>query len=271
MKVLLKSRRELERAGRWDIDFHLPATLIQRFPEMLHCRVDDVAEISKRKRDPSVLGEGTFQYVDIASIDVVSGMITTPQLLAGDEAPSRARKVISAYDVIVSTCRPTRGAIAIIPEALHDQICSTAFTVVKCKSGLNPYYLHFALRLPSTLEQFRKWSTGSSYPAILDDDVAKTIIPVPTLEMQDLIASHLQRAASARSEVIDSANGAWQAQLTFAEAAVVRGEFASSSLDSQLAREFSAESIEGRVRELRPIGEDLDVPDGLSFNFKVQD
>src|SRR6185437_1289969 len=111
-----------------------------------------------------------------------------PQEVEGVDAPSRARKVVRAFDIVISTCRPTRGAIAVVPISLHNQIASTGFSIWRAKAGTNPFYLHYALRLQSTLEQFRKWSTGSSYPAILDEDVAKTLIPVPSPAEQDRIA-----------------------------------------------------------------------------------
>ena len=148
---------------------------INSFPKDVLTPIIKCADIIKDKRDPKKNPEMTFQYVDIASIDVETGIIINPQELTGKEAPSRARKIISAYDIIISTCRPTRGAIAVVPEELHGQICSTGFSVIRAKPNVNPFYLYYALRLQSTLEQFRKWSTGSSYPAILDDDIAKTI------------------------------------------------------------------------------------------------
>jgi type I restriction enzyme S subunit len=149
--------------------------------------------------------------VDIASIDVDTGVILRPQELTGEEAPSRARKVIHAYDIIISTCRPTRGAIAVVPEELHGQICSTGFSVIRIKKGQNPFYIHFALKMASTLEQFKKWSTGSSYPAILDEDIEKTLIPSPDTETQDKIAKVIRHAIAERELAIKNANGLWKA------------------------------------------------------------
>jgi type I restriction enzyme S subunit len=93
-----------------------------------------------------------------------------------------------------------------VPEYLHNEIASTGFTIVRPTDKINPFYLHFALRMPSTLEQFRKWSTGSSYPAILDEDVAKTLIPVPTIQVQDEIAIKLLNLYSARMTLLEKVN-----------------------------------------------------------------
>jgi type I restriction enzyme S subunit len=213
MKTLIKTRPELRKAGRWDIDFHLPAEGIAKFAKPLLKRVDQVADIVKDKRDPTRDAESVFQYVDISSVDVSIGVVANPQEVEGSEAPSRARKVVRAFDLVISTCRPTRGAIAVIPPSLHNQIASTGFSVVRCHDDVNPFYLHYALRLPSTLEQFRKWSTGSSYPAILDEDVAKTLVPVPSPEEQDRIAQVLMAAFHERERAVKRADLSWRQTL----------------------------------------------------------
>jgi hypothetical protein len=213
MKTLLKTLNQLQAAGRWDIDYHLPPEGIRRFPTEILKRVDAVASTSKDKRDPSKKPEELFQYIDISSVDVIMGAIVTPQEITGEEAPSRARKVVQAFDILVSTCRPTRGAIAVVPIELHNQIASTGFSVVRANIGVNPYYLHYALRLASTLEQLRKWSTGSSYPAILDDDVNKTLIPIPELEIQDFLAERLAAAKLIHANLLVTANAEWHREI----------------------------------------------------------
>ena len=213
MKTLVKTRGELIAAGRCDIDYHLPPENLN-FPKDLIVRVDTVADVLKDKRNPAEAADDEFLYVDISSVEVTIGRVTNPQELLGREAPSRARKVIRVGDIVVSTCRPTRGAIAIIPEHLDNQICSTGFSVVRAKIGrVSPEFLHWALRLPSTLEQFRKWSTGSSYPAILDEDVEKTLIPVPSSEIQRQIVCDMTDGLTRRDERIFQADMQWEKAL----------------------------------------------------------
>jgi type I restriction enzyme S subunit len=186
-----------------------PAEGIKKFPAAILKRVEEVADIGKDKRDPIKIPDLAFQYIDISAVDVNTGMISSPQDVEGSEAPSRARKVVSAFDVLVSTCRPTRGAIAVVPVRLHNEVASTGFSILRARANVNPFNLHYALRLPSTLEQFRKWSTGSSYPAILDSDVKKTLIPVPRPEEQDAIAEKIVAAFKQRTEVLRVANAGW--------------------------------------------------------------
>lgn len=103
MKTLVKKLDQLQAAGRWDIDFHLPPEGIRRFPPGILKRVDAVASTSRFKRDPSKKPDESFQYIDISSVDVTTGAIVTPQEITGEEAPSRARKVVRAFDILVST------------------------------------------------------------------------------------------------------------------------------------------------------------------------
>lgn len=87
MKALIKKRCELQTAGRWDIDFHLPPEEISKFPAALLKRVDEVATITKDKRDPTKKPDDVFQYIDISSVDVMVGGITTAQEVEGSDAP----------------------------------------------------------------------------------------------------------------------------------------------------------------------------------------
>jgi len=209
MKTLIVKYEQLIKEERWDIDYHLPPIEIAKFPKELLTEIHKCADIIPDKRNPTLKPENSFLYVDISSIDVITGMIVNTQELMGEEAPSRARKVIKQGDIIISTCRPTRGAIAIIPEELDNQICSTGFCVIRAKKNVNIQYLHFILRSESTKEQFRKWSTGSSYPAILDEDILKTKIPLPLKDSQDFIADEVCINIKKRNERIFEANSDW--------------------------------------------------------------
>ena len=171
------------------------------------------SDIITEKRNPTLKPDKLFKYVDISSIDVVTGIIINPQELLGEEAPSRARKVIREGDIIISTCRPTRGAVAIVPKELDNQICSTGFCVIRAKEGVSNKYLHFILRSAVVKEQFRKFSTGSSYPAILDDDVRKTVIPLPKATIQAKIADKVHKETDRRNEIIAQANQQWETNL----------------------------------------------------------
>ena len=252
LKGLRVTNEQLKTAGRWDIDYHLPPLGIESFPRDMLTPTKEVADIVRVTTDPTKTPNVAFLYVDIASIDVETGTIITPQELTGEEAPSRARQIIQAYDVIVSTCRPTRGAIAVVPESLHGQICSTGFSVLRAKTNVNPFYIHYALRLPSTLEQFRKWSTGSSYPAILDEDINKTLIPLPKSDIQDMISKQILIAKAERAQIIKAVNKEWERVLNnIFDALSQRKPISQAKTNDQIV--YSTDQIRERLGQLPPI------------------
>lgn len=215
MEKLIVYQKALIKEERWDFDFHEPPTLIKQFQGASLKKVIEVASVVKAKKDPTKKPDELFQYIDIASVDIETGEVSRNQELTGAEAPSRARKLVQGYDIIISTCRPTRKAIAVVPVELHGQICSTGFSVIRANEKINPLYLHFALRLNSTIEQFRKFSTGSSYPAILDSDVEKTLIPVPDIEIQNEIVKRIKISLLDRKRIIEQINKQWEDTISF--------------------------------------------------------
>lgn len=213
MKYIKIKHKALIKEQRWDIDYHLPPIEIKKYNSNILTEIRKCADIITDKRNPTLEPDKEFIYIDISSVDVTTGIITNPQELIGEEAPSRARKVVRAGDIIISTCRPTRGAIAIIPDELDNQICSTGFSVIRAKEGVNNQYLHFILRSALVKEQFRKFSTGSSYPAILDSDVEKTIIPLPGEPEQCAIAQKVKEQTDLRNQKISETNKIWNESL----------------------------------------------------------
>lgn len=209
MKFIKRSVSELIAEKRWDIDYHLPAIEVKSYSPSLLTTVQNCADVVTEKRNPTLKPHEKFEYVDISSVDITTGTIISPQTLLGEEAPSRARKVIKEGDILISTVRPTRGAIAIVPKELDNQICSTGFCVIRVKDCTDVKYLHFILRSELVKEQFRKFSTGSSYPAILENDVKKTVIPLPSKKKQLEISKKVFADTEERNDAITKANQEW--------------------------------------------------------------
>jgi type I restriction enzyme S subunit len=176
--------------------------------------------------------------------------------------------VVRAFDIVISTCRPTRGAIGVVPLPLHDQIASTAFSIVRAKNGINPIYLHYALRLPSTLEQFRKWSTGSSYPAILDEDVKKTLIPVPAeTAIQDQIAKKIVATFLEREKTIALANNIWNEAINnISQSLCNKAELTETEMEGVEAICTTAH-IRSKIAELPPLTVDAGANSALKTHI----
>ena len=179
-------------SGRFDVAFNMGFHKFDPYADRV-VQVGDVVLFSKETKNPTKEPNTSFRYIDISSINIATGEIVEPSEMLGEEAPSRARQVIHAGDILVSTVRPTRGAIATVPPGMEGFICSTGFAVIRPTENVLTDYLHTALRLSTTLEQFGRRSAGSSYPAIIENDIKVTLIPLPTKEQQKEIAEEITR------------------------------------------------------------------------------
>jgi type I restriction enzyme S subunit len=175
-------------------------------------QVSEIAEDTERK-NPSTKPDESFLYVDIAAIDNKDYCIDLEGVkeIQGKDAPSRARKVIHANDVIFATTRPYLKNIAIVPQELDNQICSTGFCVLRAKPDrVIPKYLFFAVLTSSFINQLIP--KGANYPAVNDSDIYQAIVPIPypddparSLAEQRRIAARLEtllgEARALRAEV----------------------------------------------------------------------
>jgi type I restriction enzyme, S subunit len=190
-KRFLKQISEIQ-GGRFDVEFNMGFHKFDPYLDRVSL-VNTIATFPKETQDPTRTPEAMFNYIDIASVDIELGNIREVSKVLGVNAPSRARQIVRTGDIIISTVRPTRGAIALIPKSMDGFICSTGFSIVRPKDRINSEYLHIALLLHTTLEQFGRRSAGSSYPAILDSDIKNTLIPVPNQETQNEVSSEVVR------------------------------------------------------------------------------
>ena len=165
-------------------------------------------------RNPSLLPEQPFQYVDISAVDNDRKRIVAAQRLIGTNAPSRARNVIRTRDVIVATTRPNLNAVALVPPELDDGICSTGFCVLRAGPRVLPEYLFAFVRSPAFIDPLSEMVKGALYPAVNDAQVLALEIPLPPLAEQERIAARLTEQLTA----VERARAAAQSRLTAAEA-----------------------------------------------------
>ncbi len=132
---------------------------------------------SIERRNPSKQPEAKFNYIDIASIDGNEGIIIDTKVLLGQDAPSRARQIVSANDILISTVRPYLRATALIPQHLEGQICSTGFCVLRAIEGVGYGFLYTLSRLEWFTQQLNSRAKGASYPAVTDNDILDLQVP----------------------------------------------------------------------------------------------
>lgn len=131
-----------------------------------------------------------FTYIDIASVDRSTKCVVSPQALVGKNAPSRARKLVRAGDVLVSLTRPNLNAVALVPDYLDGQIASTGFDVLRA-NGIDSRWLFYLVRTQNFVERMSELVQGALYPAVRSKDVRSYEAPLAPLNEQKRIADKL--------------------------------------------------------------------------------
>ena len=175
--------------------------------------------------NPISIGDNTFEYIDIASIDNTQYILTETKSIIGKDAPSRAKKLVKENDIIFATTRPNLKNIAIIDRNLGNLTCSTGFCVLRVKSELLSFrYLFYYLISDIVADKISPMIRWAGYPAISDKDLLSIDIPLPPLDIQHSIVAHLD-SIFATSEAMTREYEAQMADLETLKQSLLREAF----------------------------------------------
>jgi len=173
---------------RIDPHFYLPKFkhLIDKIRAKTFMPLGELVEFSKETWNQKDTFDSEFPYIEISEIELASGTINNISYTPIDDAPSRAKMVVREDDIIVSSTRPHRGAIAFIDKENDGFIASTGFAILRRlkTDKISKEYLFFILRTQVCLQQMLQRSSGGNYPAITSSELKNIFIPVPSLETQ---------------------------------------------------------------------------------------
>lgn len=192
---------------RMDVPFRISINDLLDSVNKVHCRcLGDIVHFSSEYWDQETLFEDVFPYIEIGSIDTITGNINNINTVLIKEAPSRAKRIVRRDDILVSTTRPNRGAICLYKNDTIS-IASTGFSIIReIDENVLRDYLFLVLRLPISLEQMIKRSSGGNYPAIIESELRKVLLPIPSIDIQKEVVKIYLRAQEKRSSKIQEAN-----------------------------------------------------------------
>jgi type I restriction enzyme S subunit len=156
------------------------------------------------RHNQKTLGEDTnpdteICYVEVSDVSQVAG-IKSSEFMRFEDAPSRARRLMSSGEVIISTVRTYLKAIAFVGTEHDGKVCSTGFCVIR-PTKIRPKFAQFALASDFFMASVISRSTGVSYPAINASDLVRVRLAIPPISEQEEIIAHL----SAEVVKVDSA------------------------------------------------------------------
>ena len=126
---------------------------------------------------------GTVPYIEIGDIN-----IETKKYSLKDKGAVGGAKYAYKNNILVSTVRPTRGAITIVNE--NKIAVSSAFTILNVNEKICNYrFLFYYLNNENFFEYLGSNSKGATYPTCSKDDVLDYEIILPDIDTQNKIVS----------------------------------------------------------------------------------
>ena len=187
----------------------------------------------------------TFTYFDIGGIDNETNRVAETKIIAGRDAPSRARKAIRKGDILFSTVRVYLRKIARVDHDYTNPVASTGFTVIRPAEGVSSHFLFFQMLSDDFLQTLDKLQTGTSYPAVRDSDVLAQQILLPPISEQERIVTKVN-AALLRLERATKAARRAQERVQRYRAAVLQsaitGELTRAWRESQRKKKVESET-----------------------------
>lgn len=144
---------------------------------------------------------GSLRYLDISSVR--QGGYAYPEESPWEDAPGRARRVISKFDTVWSTVRPNRRSHALVLDDDPLLVASTGLAVLTPNERRSAG-LYEASRTPGFESFLLSVAEGSAYPAVRADRFAEA--PIPALsdaewdEFEAFALPSRERAHSAQVE-----------------------------------------------------------------------
>jgi type I restriction enzyme S subunit len=134
-----------------------------------------------------------FVYIDIASVEQETSSILEYKKILGINAPSRARRLMRANDVVFSSVRPNLKKCFVVDSKLDNQICSTGFIVFRFDENYcNPTFLKLQFLSNWFINQCMDSVTGGHYPALNDNNLQKLELVLPPVEIQNQIVNEIE-------------------------------------------------------------------------------
>jgi type I restriction enzyme M protein len=171
--------------------------------KMDSCTVNDVARQSKIIVNPQKEPARTIKYIQYSNLESNLGDVTGHFDLLGEEAPSRAKLLVNAGDIISAKVKDSEENVAIIPEEYEGAIVSSGFIVLKPIPPMTSEALFVILRLRTTLNQVRWKSSGTILPSISDDEYISIKVPKLSNEKIEKITKEVKAVNRERAIIKD--------------------------------------------------------------------
>ncbi|MDD3145292.1 MAG: restriction endonuclease subunit S [Candidatus Gracilibacteria bacterium] len=192
--ISIKDSQEVELFGRVDAEFFQPKydEIIEKIKNYKG-GYDFLRNLFKQNKESNRLEVEKINYIEIGDINISNGEIIHNEI-EKDNLPANAKILLKKDDLLVSTVRPYRGAIAIVRNEIENLVGSGAFTVLREKTSYKKETLQILLKLNIYKELMLRYNCGASYPVIKDEDVLNLPISKIDIKVQEKIAELVKQS-----------------------------------------------------------------------------
>ena len=148
-----------------------------------------IQDISNIKSSPI---NKNFEYLEISKISLESLFYETIYIQEGEE-PDRAHHLLKENDIVVSTVRPNRNAVAFINR--NGVIGSSGLTVLRVKN-IEPEYLFAFCKTNYFIKCLMRANKATMYPAVSNKDVLEIPLFIPSKNFREKIKQNIQKSVS---------------------------------------------------------------------------
>jgi len=132
-----------------------------------------------------------FNYLEISNVSL-SGLGYATNETDYLNIPDRATYILKNHDIVISTVRPNRNAVAFIRQGKR-LVGTSGFTVLRIDK-LSPYYVFAFCKTKYFITHLMRENTATMYPAVSDNDVLNSRILVPSTTFQAKIEDLVKTA-----------------------------------------------------------------------------
>ena len=122
-----------------------------------------------------------------------------PDEILGEELPTRARRIVKAGQVIISSIEGSLQNCALITDELDGALCSTGFFVIDSEN-FNAATLLVLFKSKLMQDLMRQQCTGTILTAVSKENFLALPLPIIELEVQEQIAANVAESFRLRGE-----------------------------------------------------------------------
>ena len=195
-----KLKESFLESGRIDAEYYLPK--YEDYIKAVSAYAGGVAPLG----EVCVIKDGNYtpergvkyRYIELANIGR-SGDITGCTYENGEDLPTRARRIVTQGDVIVSSIEGSLSSCALITDDYDNALCSTGFYVVR-STQINSETLLTLFKSFPIQQLLKKGCSGTILTGIGKQEFENIPIPLILPEVQEEIAQHVRQSFALRKK-----------------------------------------------------------------------